>query len=111
MFARKFTLFVAPLLGLSVQAAVPPEVTLTPVITGVTRPLAMRDAGGGRFYVVQQNGVIVVVDNLVVQPTPLLTLNNASTLCQMAPSAGTVIAPARGWPNGDLLAPHWHLLP
>ena len=49
MFARKFTLFVAPLLGLSVQAAVPPEVTLTPVITGVTRPLAMRDAGGGRF--------------------------------------------------------------
>lgn len=29
----------------------------------------------------------------------------------LAPSAGTVIAPARGWPNGDLLPPHWHLLP
>lgn len=90
MFFRKSILCVASLLGLSVQAAVPPEVTLTPVITGVTRPVAMRDAGGGRFYVVQQNGVIVVVDNLVVQPTPLLTLNNASTLCQMAPSASTV---------------------
>jgi len=90
MFSRASALFVASSLGLAVQAAVPPEVTLTPVITGVTRPVAMRDAGGGRFYVVQQNGVIVVVDNLVVQPTPLLTLNNASTLCQMAPSASTV---------------------
>lgn len=89
------TLFRLSVIALSAFAAVahsavPPEVTLVPVITGITRPVAMRDAGNGRFYVVQQNGVIRVVENLVVQPTPMLTLNNASTLCQMVPSVSAV---------------------
>lgn len=90
MKSCRFALLSALALSAPLHAAIPPEVVLTPVITGVTRPIAMRDAGNGRFYVVQQNGVIRVVENYVVQPTPLLTLNNASTLCQMAPSASTV---------------------
>jgi glucose/arabinose dehydrogenase len=90
---RAQSLFASLLLSSAVVQAgtiVPAEVTLTPVITGVTRPIAMRDAGNGRFYVVQQNGVIRIADNLVLQPTPLLTLGNATTQCQMAPAASTV---------------------
>ena len=71
-------------------AAIPPEVTLVPFITGVTRPVAMRDGGNGRYYVVQQDGIIRVFENGALLPTPLLTLNATSTTCQMAPAASTV---------------------
>ena len=65
------------------------QVQLVEFITGVTRPVAMRDAGNDRYFVVQQNGVIQVYQGTAFQST-LLTLGNASTDCLMAPLATRV---------------------
>jgi len=56
---------------------------LTPVASGLDRPLALVDPGGGsgRLFVVEQTGEILVVADGSILPTPFLDLDPLSNCC------------------------------
>ena len=56
----------------------PPAIALTTVVTGLSSPVGMESAhdGTGRFFVVQQGGLIRVVLNGTVNSTPFLDLTS-----------------------------------
>ncbi len=55
-----------------------PTVELTLVVDGFTRPLHLVDAGdgSGRLFVVEQNGLVKIVRNGHVEPTPFLDISD-----------------------------------
>jgi glucose/arabinose dehydrogenase len=75
----------------STAVALPPpaSVQITPVVTGLSGPVGIFNAGDGsnRLFVIQQGGAIRVVRNGALNPTPYLTLANATTQCRERPGA------------------------
>ena len=68
VFALLLLVTVAP-----VRAA-EPVVALQPVATGLLRPVAIAHAGDARLFVVQQPGMIAIVEDGVVLPQPFLDI-------------------------------------
>ncbi|MEO1367143.1 MAG: PQQ-dependent sugar dehydrogenase [Acidobacteriota bacterium] len=69
--------FLASLAAAPPVAAQPPaDLMLETVATGLDRPVAIRNAGDGtdRLFIVEQDGVIKVLDNGAVLPTPFIDL-------------------------------------
>src|SRR5262245_36468071 len=62
------------------------EVKLTPVLTGLTSPLELRNAGNrpDRTYILDQTGLILVLVHGQLASTPLL--NISGTLAQLNPA-------------------------
>ncbi len=60
----------------------PTNLTLTPVITGLTAPLDFQQPndGTGRFFVVEQAGTIRVAQNGTLNSTPFLDIRNEVTM-------------------------------
>lgn len=58
-------------------AQIPGDLVWTPVASGFTSPVAIRHAGdgSGRLFVVEQDGVIQVMEDGIVAPTPFLDIN------------------------------------
>jgi glucose/arabinose dehydrogenase len=74
------------------QVTVPPDVTLTQFATGLSSPVALRNAGDGsnRLFVAQQGGAIRILSSAgALNPTPFLTING-STQCQWS---GNTVTP------------------
>ena len=55
----------------------PPAITLSTVVSGLSSPVGMESAhdGTGRFFVLQQAGIIRIVQNGAVSPTPFLDIS------------------------------------
>lgn len=63
--------------SLPAAAQIPADLTWTEVASGFNAPVAIRNAGDGsdRLFIVEQDGVIQVIDGGVVQSTPFLDIN------------------------------------
>ena len=57
-------------------AVAPPQLTLAPFVTGLNNPLGLEqpDDGSGRFFVVEQSGLIRIIQNGSVLNTPFLDI-------------------------------------
>lgn len=64
--------------AVSVQASVPPNITLEPVLSGLTQPIFATHAGdgSGRLFIVQQTGEILIYDEGTLNPTPFLDVSS-----------------------------------
>lgn len=62
------------LIAVSPMHAAEPVVALQPIATGFLQPVAVAHAGDSRLFVVQQPGVIAIVDGGVVLPQPFLDI-------------------------------------
>jgi glucose/arabinose dehydrogenase len=60
-----------------------PEIALTPVITGLTRPVYVTHAGdgSGRIFVVEQTGYIRIFKNGALLSTPFLDVHSRVSCC------------------------------
>ncbi len=60
------------------MAQIPDDLTFVTIASGFNSPVAIRHAGdgSGRLFVVEQDGVIQVIDGGVVQPSPFLDIND-----------------------------------
>ncbi len=85
---RKFVLVAILVVGVvvavpsqSVIAQGPGDYTLEPVVTGFVRPIEFIEApdDSGRFFVVEQRGIIHIFQNEEVLPTPFLDITNRVT--------------------------------
>ncbi len=64
---------------LSVQAAsLPSAVQLVPVISGLTTPVFITNAGDSRLFIVQQTGQIMIFKNGSLLPAPFLDISGLS---------------------------------
>lgn len=63
------------MLPVSAQSPDPAQVQFTEVASGFTRPLNLTHAGDGRLFVVEQNGLIKIIENGTVNPTPFLDVS------------------------------------
>ena len=56
----------------------PPQLALAPFVTGLTNPLGMEqpDDGSGRLFIVEQQGVIRIIQNGSLLPTPFLDITS-----------------------------------
>lgn len=50
-------------------------IDLEPIANGFIRPVDIKNAGDARLFIVEQDGVIKIIENGTVLPTPFLTLN------------------------------------
>ena len=59
------------------QASIPPNIKLTPVVSGLTQPIFATHAGdgSGRLFIVQQGGEILIWDGTTLNPTPFLDVS------------------------------------
>jgi glucose/arabinose dehydrogenase len=62
---------------------IPPKssIALIPIASGFTQPLYVTHAGDERLFVVEQPGVIKIVKNGAVLPTPFLNITNQVRCC------------------------------
>jgi glucose/arabinose dehydrogenase len=70
----RFLLALGLLAAPAFAADPPPRIRLVPFLTGLSQPLGYFDDGTGRCFVIEQAGVIRVVKNGRLAPTPLLNL-------------------------------------
>lgn len=58
------------------RGAIPGDLELVPVVSGLTQPVAIRNAkdGSGRLFIVEKTGTIKVLVGSSVLPTPFLTV-------------------------------------
>lgn len=65
----------------SAAVVVPDDVSLDPLITGLTQPLSVRDAGdgSGRLFIVEQGGLIRIWDGTQLLEQPFLDLTSVTT--------------------------------
>jgi glucose/arabinose dehydrogenase len=64
-----------------VTASQPMSVSLVPVTGGFTQPLFVTHAGDDRLFVVEQPGVIKIIKNGAVLPTPFLNISAQVECC------------------------------
>jgi glucose/arabinose dehydrogenase len=59
-------------------AVAPPHLSLAPFVTGLNNPLGLEqsDDGSGRFFVVEQRGLIRIIQNSSVLATPFLDISS-----------------------------------
>ncbi len=81
-----------PAIGCAASSTpLPNEVSLVPVASGFSQPVAARAAPGeSRLYVVEQGGLIRIVDGGVIAPTPFLAFTGPGST-----------APPLGFTSGD----------
>src|SRR4051794_32824735 len=60
------------------QVAIPPNVKLTPVVSGLTQPVFATHAGdhSGRIFIVQQTGKILIWNGTSLNSTPFLDVSS-----------------------------------
>lgn len=76
-------LFACLLSTLTSHSVTGQSVVLTSIATGLTRPVAIENAGdgSGRLFIVQQTGEILIWDGTQVLPTPFLDLSSKVECC------------------------------
>ena len=72
---RALSCLAISLLSLPLIAA-EPVVQVTPVISGLTQPLAITNAGDSRLFITEQNGKIVIWDGTRILPVPFLDVSS-----------------------------------
>jgi glucose/arabinose dehydrogenase len=90
-------LSILPLLTASFAAAaqaLPDDLRLEPLLSGLTRPLGVRHAGDARLFVIQQDGQIRIVSGAALLPEAFLNINAAEG--GSAPSLGFTSGGERG---------------
>ena len=73
-FPTLLALCVAPLLAFGQQQT--PQIRLTEVASGLNMPLGLFDDGTGRLFVLEQDGMVVIVENGQIDPTPFLDIHD-----------------------------------
>ncbi len=68
------------LIFLSLPAAAD-VITLRPIATGLTSPVAITNAKDSRLFITQQTGQIVIYDGTQVLPTPFLDIHSLVSCC------------------------------
>lgn len=60
------------------QTSIPPNIKLTPVVTGLTQPVFATHAGdhSGRIFIVQQTGQILIWNGTTLNATPFLDVSS-----------------------------------
>src|SRR4051812_9053023 len=58
-----------------------PQVQLVRVISGLSQPVAITNAGDSRLFITQQSGKIVIWDGTRVLPTPFIDLSSIISCC------------------------------
>jgi glucose/arabinose dehydrogenase len=69
------------------------SIALTPVASGFTQPLFVTHAGDDRLFVVEQAGIIKIVKNGAILPTPFLSITNQVLCCGEQGLLGLAFAP------------------
>jgi glucose/arabinose dehydrogenase len=64
----------APILGFAQQQI--PRIRLVPVASQLKMPVGVFDDGTGRLFVIEQDGMIVIVENGQIDPTPFLDIHD-----------------------------------
>jgi glucose/arabinose dehydrogenase len=72
-----FALCFAPLVAAADQPI--PQFRLAPIATGLDEPIGLFDDGTGRLFVIEQKGVIVIVENGQVDQAPFLDIHDEVT--------------------------------
>jgi glucose/arabinose dehydrogenase len=67
----------------ALASVIPPKssIALIPIASGFTQPLYITHAGDDRLFVVEQPGVIKIIKNGVVMPTPFLNITSQVRCC------------------------------
>ena len=94
-----------PMLLAAALAVVPwPRVALSRVAAGFSNPTQVTSArdGSGRLFVVEQRGVVKIVKNGAVLPTPFLDISNRVSCCGERGLLSIVFPPGSG-PKGAVL--------
>lgn len=63
-------------LAVRAQSPDPAQVTFTEIASGLTRPLNLTQMGDARLFVVEQDGLIKIIENGAVNPTPFLDVSS-----------------------------------
>jgi glucose/arabinose dehydrogenase len=99
-------LLAATLAAFSATAAPWPRVALNPVAGGFSSPTQVTSAhdGTGRLFVVEQRGLVKIIKNGVVLPTPFLDISSRVSCCGERGLLSIVFPPGAG-PHGTLAKP------
>src|SRR5450756_655634 len=88
-----------PMLLAATLATTPwPRIALNPVATGFSSPTQVTSAhdGSGRFFVVEQRGVVKIVKDGTVVPTPFLDVSSRVSCCGERGLLSIVFPPGSG---------------